>query len=240
MKTVLITGANKGIGFAAAKKFSAAGYKVIIAGRDAGRLNAAYERLGKPSGGTLVWDIAEIGQAVARLEEAHERFGEIDTAVNNAGIVTDLDMSGCRMLGESEESWDETMLINLKGTYFAMQAEARYMISRGIRGHIVVVDSLMGFAAKADAYSVSKWGVRGMIYGAAKELAPHGICVNGVAPGETATEILRQKEGEPVKIRSPRGCRAMPGEIADDILYLASSDNLIGTIIQSDGGASLL
>lgn len=239
MKTVLITGANKGIGFATAKKFLESGFTVVLAGRNLEKLNNAIQKLDYENAFPFVWDISNTAIAEQKVKEAAKNFGQIDIFIDNAGIVTDHDLNGCKMLGESEESFDTTMQTNLKGTYFAVQKQAKYMIENNIKGHIVVVDSLMGFTSKADAYSISKWGIRGMIYGAAKELAPYGICVNGVAPGETATEILHQKENEFVKINSPRGYRSMPCEIANDIFYLATSNNLIGTIINSDGGASL-
>lgn len=239
MKTVLITGANKGIGFATAKKFAEAGYKVILSGRNSEKLKDAIQKLNYKNAYPLIWDISNTQIAEQKVKEADKNFGQIDIFINNAGIVTDHDINGCRMLGESEESWDMTMQINLKGTYFALQKQAKYMIENNIKGHIVIIGSLMGFTARADAYSISKWGIRGLIYGAAKELAPYGICVNGIAPGQTATEILRQKENDFVKINSPRGYRAMPSEIANDIYHLATSNNLIGTIINSDGGESL-
>ena len=91
----------------------------------------------------------------------------------------------------------------------------------------------MGFRVSADAYSISKWGVRGMTLGIAKALAKHKIVVNAVAPGETSTEILRQKEGEITKMNSPRGIRAMPYEIANAIYFLAIkiSGNMLKTVI---------
>ena len=87
-KTVLITGANKGIGFATAKKFLSEGYNVIISGRNEERLKAAKERLG---GNTeyILWDVSDISQAPLVMEQAHLFFGNIDTFINNAGIVKD-------------------------------------------------------------------------------------------------------------------------------------------------------
>lgn len=76
-------------------------------------------------------------------------------------------------------------------------------------------------------------------YGAGKELAPLGITVNGIAPGETATEILRQSEGNIKEIASPRGIQAEPEEIAEGIYFLAQSKNIIGEILVSDGGRRL-
>lgn len=238
MKTVFITGANKGIGFATAKKFYENGYKVILSGRDEKRIIDAKKRLGEDVG-HIIWDVSNYLQAESIINESHNLFGDIDIFINNAGIVTDVNLSGSGMLRETPQSWNKTMDINLTGMFFALQSEVRYMIENKIKGHIVNVCSEMAFRARADAYTISKWGVRGMTYGAALEAAPYGIIINGIAPGETATEILHQVEGEPFKIASPRGERAMPSEIAEDIFYLSQSKNIIGSILNSDGGRSV-
>lgn len=238
MRTVLITGANKGIGFATAKYFKEHGDRVVLAGRNEQRLRAAVERLG---GGAdyAIWDVCDIHAAPSVLGDIHDRVGAIDVIVNNAGIVTDEDISGSDFLTKTEQAWDQTMNTNLKGLFFAIQAEAQYMIDHEIRGHIVNVCSEMSFRPAYNAYTISKWGALGLTKGLAKRLAPYGIILNGVAPGETATEILRQKEGEPHPINSPRGERAMPIEIAEAIYFVAGSKNMIGSVLLSDGGRSL-
>lgn len=237
MKTVLITGANKGIGFATAKAFIEKGYHVVLAGRNEERLKIASSRLHNAP--YVLWDVSEIHAATGAIDTAHAYFGNIDIFVNNAGIVTDEDITRVDFLFKTEEAWDATMNTNLKGLFFAIQAEARYMIEHKIQGHIVNVCSEMGFRAAYNAYCISKWGAVGMTRGLAKRLAPEGIIVNGIAPGETATEILRQKEGERHAMNSPRGERAMPGEIAESIVFLAESKNIIGEVLISDGGRSL-
>ena len=113
------------------------------------------------------------------------------------------------------------------------------MIENKIEGHLVNVCSEMSFRDAYDAYCISKWGARGLTQGLAKRLAKDNIILNGIAPGETATEILRQEEGKPFKIDSPRGERAMPSEIAEAIYFLANSKNIIGKVLVSDGGRSL-
>lgn len=238
MRTVLITGANKGIGFATAQYFWERGDKVILTGRSEERLRAAVLRLGDRAD-YEVWDVSDIHAASSVLRSVHDRAGAIDVIVNNAGIVADEDISGSDFLTKTEQAWDQTMNVNLKGLFFAIQAEARYMIENEIRGHIVNVCSEMSFRPAYNAYTISKWGVLGLTKGLAKRLAPYGIILNGVAPGETATEILRQKEGEPHTIKSPRGERAMPIEIAEAIYFVAGSKNMIGSVLLSDGGRSL-
>lgn len=237
---VLITGANKGIGFATAKLFQDKGYKVIITGRNEKKLIAAKERLGKNTE-YIIWDIADVSSAVPLIKRAHSIWGNIDVFVNNAGIVSSED-NGPTSVGffeKTEEGWDDTMNVNLKGMFFALQAEAKYMRDLGIKGNIINVCSEMGFRPAPFAYGISKWGVRGMTMGIGKELAPLGIVVNGIAPGETATEILHQREGDVKHISSPRGVQATPAEIAEAIYFLSKSRNIIGEVLVSDGGRSL-
>ena len=237
---VLITGANKGIGFATAKLFQSKGYQVIITGRNEDRLHAAKERLGI-NVEYIVWDVLNISIASEIIQKAHSLWGNIDVFVNNAGIVCSDDNGPCAagFFKKSEAGWDETMNINLKGMFFALQAEAAYMKEHEIQGNIVNVCSEMGFRPAAFAYGISKWGVRGMTMGVGKELAPIGIVVNGIAPGETATEILHQEEGIIKSIISPRGIQSTPDEIAEAIYFLSKSRNIIGEVLLSDGGRSL-
>lgn len=239
MKTVLITGGNKGIGFATAKLFLESGFNVIITGRDEERLRNAAERLDSSNCRYLVWDVSDITAIAPAIDAAHAFFGNIDVFVNNAGIVSDEDITQKDFLEKTETAWDNTMNVNLKGLFFALQAETRYMVDHEIKGNIVNLCSEMGFRPAYNAYCISKWGVRGMTSGIAKNIAKYGIVLNGVAPGETATEILRQKEGERRLNKSPRGERAMPSEIAEAIYFLANSRNIIGEVLVSDGGNRL-
>lgn len=239
MKTVCITGANKGIGFACAKQFLENGYRVILAGRSRDRLQDAEVRLDSDRAAYVLWDVTDVSQAASSIAAAHAIFGNIDTFINNAGIVTDEDIMGKDFLEKTEEAWDMTMNTNLKGLFFAMQAQARYLIGHQIAGHIVNVCSEMSFRPAYNAYTASKWGARGLTMGLAKRLAKDGIIVNGIAPGETATEIFRRPEGEHKTINSPRGERAMPDEMAQAIYFLANSKNIIGEVLVSDGGRRL-
>ena len=240
MKTAFITGASKGIGFACAKKFIEKGYSVIITARNEDRLKAAKQTLGEKCE-YIVWDSSDTKSASKILDKAHSFFGDISVFVNNAGIVHDEDSGASYVdfLYKTEDAWDKTMAINLKGVFFTCQAQAKYMIERSIKGNIVNICSEMGFRPAANAYGISKWGVRAMTEGIATNLAKYGIVVNGVAPGETATEILRQAENEIQEIDSPRGIQATPDEIAEAVYFMANSKNIIGEILVSDGGRRL-
>lgn len=239
MKTALITGANKGIGFASAKLFLENGYNVILSGRNGEKLEEARKKLGFENCRYVIWDVSDVGAGKQAIEQAHGFFGDIDVFVNNAGFLAYEDLKGYDFLDKTEKMWDETMNVNLKGVFFAMQHEVRYMRERGICGNIVNICSEMGFRAARNAYGISKWGVRGMTKGIAKDMAKYGIVINAVAPGETATEILGQKDGETRNIPSPRGVQATPFEIAQSVFFLANSRNIIGEILVSDGGRRL-
>lgn len=240
MKTVLVTGGSKGIGFATAAYFVDKNFNVIISGRNEQRLREAEARLGDNSR-FIVWDVSDTASSRKIISTAHHFFGDIDIFINNAGVVCEDDI-GRDCVGFFEKTvsgWDKTMNINLKGMYFAIQAEAEYMKDRGIKGNIVNVCSETGFRPASYPYAISKWGVRGMTEGIAVILAKYGIVLNGIAPGETATEILKQREGEIKKIDSPRGVQASPNEIAEAIFFLSQSRNIIGEILVSDGGRRL-
>lgn len=240
MKTVCIVGGNKGIGFATAKQFLNKGCRVLIAGRNYERVMSAAEKLGENAGG-VVWDVSDVSTAKSAVEQANSIFGDICVYVNNAGILCNDDVgeNAVDFFGKTEKGWDDTMDVNLKGLYFAIQAQATYMRDNKIEGNIVNVCSEMAFRPAVNSYCISKWGVRGMTEGLGKLLASYGIVLNGIAPGETATEILRQKEGIVKNIDSPRGVQAMPEEIADAIYFLANSRNIIGELLISDGGRHL-
>ena len=239
MKTALITGASKGIGFATATKFLEEGYNVIISGRSEERLMSAVSKLDSEKCKTIKWDISDVNESKNAIELASRFFGVIDVFVNNAGIVTEEDLKGTKLTEKTVAAWDRVMDTNLKGTYFLMQAEADYMIKNKVSGHIVNVCSEMGFRPASTAYGISKWGIRGMTMGLGKALIKYGIVVNGIAPGETATEMVGNVDGIPKKIASARGIQAKASEIADAIYFLATQDNIVGEILLSDGGRSL-
>ena len=212
-KTVLITGGSKGIGFATAKKFLSLGDRVIITGRNEEKLKEASAKLGGCP--YLVWDISDVSLAAEMIEKADAFYRGIDIFVNNAGVV--LHWGGGKnynIFDMPEDIWDKTMEINLKGMYFACQAEAKYFLAKERKGHIVNVASEWSFRPADNPYSISKWGVRGLTLGLAKILGPKGIVVNAVAPGETATNILYQEDGAVHAMNTPRGVQAKPEEIA--------------------------
>ena len=239
-KTVLITGGSKGIGFVSAEKLLKDGKNVIITGRHEKQLEEAVRKL---SGHVKykVWDVGDIENVKTYFAEAVKLFGKIDVVINNAGILSDSDLAN-DFFSVTPEQWDRVEIVNLKGLFFICQCAASFMIQNGIKGHIVNVCSEMGFRPVWYPYGISKWGVRGLTYGLGHLLASHGIVVNGVAPGHTATDLVKWNENESLELDSiPRGCMATPEEIAELICFLASdaANNIMGEIVISDGARHL-
>jgi len=192
-------------------------------------------------------DAIAVSADVARTEdvrrlfgEAVEKLGSVDILVNNAGIAV-----GRPILDYSEEDWDRQMDVNVKGVFFCCQEAARLMIPRK-QGKIVNFASTSAFVSSSKpevAYDTSKGAVRQMTISIAAELAPHGINVNAVAPGTTATEMTRSTlatdEGMAWQLaRIPMGRVGQPDDIASVVLFLCSPEAsyITGHTLVVDGG----
>ncbi len=187
-ETVLITGASTGIGFAVARAFLDRGSNLVLNSRDSGRLEAAYEALGRPDNAVLVaGDVSDKAVGQQMVDAALEKFGRVDVLVNNAGIF-----SPKPFLDVEEADLDRYYAINLKGTYFTSQAAIPAMQSRGggaiINICTVLVDhALGGFPATAPV--ASKGAVHALTLQLAAEFGKDNIRVNTVAPGIVRTPI---------------------------------------------------
>ena len=235
-KKALITGGNRGIGFAIAKKFLALGAKVVLAGRDICALKDAAERLG--DGAQFVcMDMRQVASFPEKIADAAKLLGGLDVVINNAGVVPASDRQGIFCL--TEEDWDLAMDTNLKGVFFLCRDAAKYMLDNGIRGRMVNICSNTAFSPTTMAYGASKWGVRGLTMGLGRLLARHGILLNGIAPGPTSTRMMFAEDGETFLRKDiPIGRYSYPEEIASLAAFLASDEvsNLAGEVIVADGG----
>ena len=135
---------------------------------------------------TCVLDNRQVSSFQSKLEEIMNGLGKIDILVNNAGVL------GGEMPNAEESRYDTVLDTNLKGVFFLSQAVGKYMKENGIKGNILNIASSSSLRPAISAYTVSKWGLRGLTIGLAKALAPYGISVNGVAPGPTATPMQRK------------------------------------------------
>ncbi|PIZ40683.1 MAG: oxidoreductase, partial [Armatimonadetes bacterium CG_4_10_14_0_8_um_filter_66_14] len=157
-----------------------------------------------------------------RLAEARAALGGLDIVVNNAGVVR---LPGDHPDPTEEAAWDYLLDINLKGLYFLCQGAAK-ILQEQKSGVIINLASDAGMRAAPNAYGISKWGVVGYTRGLAKQLAPHGVRVNGIAPGPVATEMMNWHPGESMESPGlPLGRYSLPEEIASVALFFASADS---------------
>jgi NAD(P)-dependent dehydrogenase (short-subunit alcohol dehydrogenase family) len=244
-KLVLITGASRGIGYAAAKEFLALGARVAVNGRTEQSVALAITEL--DGGDRLVaapGSIRSVEGCEAMVRTAIEDLGGLDVLVNNAGVCID------STIEESDETiWDETLNVNLKGTFFCVRAALPALRKKG--SAIVNMASVAGLQGSTEGavYSASKGGVVNLTRALAMELAPD-IRVNCVCPGWVDTDMLRREyvdlaadpaaaEREAIE-EAPLKRVATPEEVAKAIAYLASRDArfITGVALPMDGGIS--
>ncbi len=241
-QVALVTGAARGLGRAIAVALAHAGANVALGFRDIRKdagLPAEIEKLGRTAL-PLQMDAADLKQIHAGIESVVERFGRIDLLVNNAGIAPD-------NLAENytEEDFDRTVAINLKGTFFASQYAARHMI-RQKSGNIINMSSQAGFAAlpTESVYCMTKAGIAHLTKCLAVEWGPYGIRVNAVAPTFIHTPGTEPALADPkfeadVKERIAALHRiGEPVEVAGAVVFLASSaaSLITGHTMLIDGG----
>jgi 3-oxoacyl-[acyl-carrier protein] reductase len=242
-QVVLITGASSGIGRATAEAMAREGARVGVNYlKNQKGAEETVEVIRKAGGEALA-----IRADVTRREEVHalvvtvrEQWGRIDILVNNAG-----DMIGRRTLANmTEEYWDQVMDLNLKSVFLCTQAVWEEMAARK-SGHIINVSSIAGRnggGVGVAAYATAKGGLITYTKGLAKELAPHGIRVNGVAPGVIATPFHERHTSPELMARLvaniPDGRTGTSEEIADVILFLVSpaARYIQGETVEVNGG----
>ena len=239
-KVALITGGSSGIGYSMAEEFIKSGAKVIIAGTNEEKLKNCVNKLGEENAKGIVIDVREVEQIPEKVNKAAQLFEEnrIDILVNSAGLVVKSDF-----MNMSEEEYDGIMDTNAKGTYFMSQAVAKLMIEKNIKGHILNVSSAASLRPAWTPYQMSKWAVRGLTLGLADVLLPHGIVVNAIAPGPTATPMLGKNEGDTIyNETNPSKRYAMPSEIASLAVYMVSGfgDLIVGDTFYITGGAGTI
>lgn len=248
-KKALVTGGSRGIGLAIAKEFLKQGAKVVVTGRDIKRLETSRESFAPYDPIFLEWDAGNVDICRDKLMEAVELLGGLDIVVNNAGVLRPSDVCAElyveRFFEVTPEDYDFVMGINLKGTFFLCQEAAKYMIAnnKGKRkGHILNICSEMGYRPVASPYGMSKWAVHGITKGLGKLLGREGICVNGIAPGATTTEMMNWHPGDSTERESHANGRfGTPEEMAQLAAYLSSDmgENIVGHVVLCDGGSSL-
>lgn len=243
-RVALITGGTSGIGFAIAKAFLESGAYVIITGRNDARIKESCAKLNQEKTNQnhiygIVMDNSDISQLEVIFKEILSLLNgkNIDILVNNAGILSS------DICSATEEEYDTVLNTNLKAAFFLSQLIARYMKKNKIEGNILNIASSSSLRPAASAYTLSKWGLRGLTLGLAKSFIPYGIVVNGLAPGPTATPMQKKIKYDNIENnRNPLGRYATPEEIGNMAVILTSNmgRTIVGDIVYMTGGAGLI
>ncbi len=178
-KTALITGAARGIGLAFAKAYVAEGARVAIADIDFARAQTAAEDIGAQALAVRM-DVTEQSSIAAALDSVVQRYGQIDILINNAALFTAAPITDI-----TRDDYARVFDINVAGTLFTLQAVARHMIDRGIKGRIINMASQAGRRGESlvAVYCASKAAIISLTQSAGLNLIDHGINVNAIAPG---------------------------------------------------------
>ena len=242
-KSLIVTGGSMGIGKGIAKVFAVKGAKVLLTGRRADTGDAVVDEI-TSAGGTAAFfksDVSSWDDMQAMAAKATELYGGVDILCANAGIF-----GAAEIADMSPEVWDETIAINLRGSFLAVRACLPDMKARG-SGRIVLTSSISGPVTSIPGlshYGASKAGQLGLMRGAALELAQTGITVNAVLPGNIMTEGMVEAGEEYIRQMTATVPMKKLGTIEDiayAALYFASDEAgyVTGQTIIVDGGQVL-
>jgi NAD(P)-dependent dehydrogenase (short-subunit alcohol dehydrogenase family) len=242
-KVAVVTGAAFGNGRGMAVRFAEDGADIVIADVDDDRMEetARLVRQQERQALTVHCDVSRKSEIDALFDATVQRFGRVDIAVANAGVV-ERDTDCLRM---TEEQWDRTIDVNLKGVFFTLQAAANRMVEQGNGGRLIAIASIMAEwgSGGTPAYCASKGGVKQLVKSFAIACGHLGITCNAIGPGFIETGMTAPIFERPgfeayLKDRTPTGTIGRPEDVAAVAAFLASDDARFvnGTIIFPDGG----
>ncbi len=240
MKSVLITGASRGIGAETARRFAAEGFAVAVNYNASEQAALALVRELRDQGAHAVAvraDVSDPGQVEEMVDIVLDNFCQLDTLVCNAGIAKQELLSNM-----TDEAWRRMFAVNVDGVFYCCRALIPHFVHHKA-GRIITVSSVWGLtgASCEAAYSASKAAVIGLTKALAKELGPSGITVNCVAPGVIATRMnagLEKSALDALREETPLGMLGAPADVAESILFLASEGArfLTGQVLSPNGG----
>jgi len=238
-KNVFITGSGQGIGKQIAIAMAKEGANVAVSDiniENAGAAAQEIRSLGRKSI-AIKLDVSKQNEVIAAFETFKNEFGVLDILVNNAGITKDT-----LVLRMKDDDWDAVINVNLKGTFLCSREAIKLMVKQQ-HGNIISISSVVAFTGNPGQanYSASKAGIVGLTKTIAKEYASRGIKANAVAPGfiQTAmTEAIPEKIREEMKKNIPLGYFGAPEDVANAVIFLASSDAdyITGQVLHINGG----
>lgn len=231
VRTVIITGGNRGIGYALAEEFIAQGHRVAVTARS-----------GEGPAGSLTVraDVTDGSSLDSAYAEVEEKLGPVEVLVANAGITKDT-----LVMRMTDEEFDSVVDTNLGGTFKVVKRAIKGMLKARF-GRIILISSVVGLYGSAGQvnYSSSKSALVGMARSLTRELGARGITANVVAPGFIETDMtaaLPEEQQEQYKKNIPAGRFAQPSEVAKVCAWLASDDSgyISGAVIPVDGGLGM-
>jgi NAD(P)-dependent dehydrogenase (short-subunit alcohol dehydrogenase family) len=248
-KVAIVTGSGQGIGKAMAERMADEGAAVVVNGLDAQKIETVVSAI-RNKGGTALGvraDVTRRAEVRNLVETSLQAYGRIDILVNNA-VARRRAASFFEM---TDEDWDIVLATGVKGTFNCIQAAARHMMDRRY-GKIINISSPAGMGASGSPtecnvnYAAAKAAVNQLTKTFARELGPHGINVNSLAPGSivTAESFTKRRKEDAEKHDAHRqklallGRRGEPGEIASVAVFLASDESsfITGQVLLADGG----
>lgn len=238
-RIAIITGAANGIGKETAKTFVREGANVVIADYDQELGQQVVEEIMEQGGKAFFHqvDVSDQTSVQSMVAATLQKWGRIDILINNAGITADGFLHKM-----SAEKWQKVIDVNLSGVFYCTQAVIPTMMEQKY-GRILTASSVSGVYGNVGQtnYAATKAGVIGMTKTWAKELAPHGILVNAIAPGFVETRMVEKvpdKVLDQIKTMIPVGDFGSPTDIANAYLFLASEEAryITGTVLHVDGG----
>jgi 3-oxoacyl-[acyl-carrier protein] reductase len=230
-RVVLITGGNRGIGYAIASEFIAAGHKVAVTVRSGS---------GPEGSLSVVADVLDPISLDSAIEQVESKLGPIEVLVANAGITKDT-----LLLRMSDQDFEDVVNTNLNGVFRVMKRATKSMIKNRF-GRVILIGSVVGLLGSAGQinYSAAKSALVGMARSITREVGGRGITANVVAPGFIDTDMtasLTDDQRKDYLARIPAGRFASPGEVAKVCAWLASDDSayISGAVIPVDGGLGM-